>query len=261
MSLTKLQQKKDNNIPLVCISAHSYPMAKIIDKFCDIILVGDSVATTIYGMENTLSVTMQMMIDHGKAVKRGLKNAFLVVDLPFGSYESSKDQALDNAKKLIKETRCDAIKIETDEKIIPIVEYLVQNNINVMGHIGLMPQHIKQYGGYKYQGIKEESAKQIINSAQLLENSGAFSFVIEAIPSKLSDQITQNSNLITIGIGASRSCDGQILVIDDMLGLNNEFSPKFLKKYHNLAKEVEKSVQEFHNEVVERKFPFDNNII
>jgi 3-methyl-2-oxobutanoate hydroxymethyltransferase len=259
MKLEKLYQKKQQNIPLVCISAHSYPMAKIIDNFCDIILVGDSVATTIYGMDNTLTASMRMMIDHGRAVTKAAKNSFIIVDLPFGSYESSKDLALENAKKIIDQTKCDAIKIETDEKILPIVEYLTKNNINVMGHIGLMPQHIKKYGGYKYQGINKDSMQEIINNAKSLEKSGAFSFVIEAVPAKLSDQISKNSNLITIGIGASRSCDGQILVIDDLLGLNSEFSPRFLKKYHNLEQEIINSVQEFCNEVKARKFPFDNN--
>ena len=259
MKLEKLYQKKQQNIPLVCISAHSYPMAKIIDNFCDIILVGDSVATTIYGMDNTLTASMRMMIDHGRAVTKAAKNSFIIVDLPFGSYESSKDLALENAKKIIDQTKCDAIKIETDEKILPIVEYLTKNNINVMGHIGLMPQHIKKYGGYKYQGINKDSMQELINNAKSLEKSGAFSFVIEAVPAKLSDQISKNSNLITIGIGASRSCDGQILVIDDLLGLNSEFSPRFLKKYHNLEQEIINSVQEFCNEVKARKFPFDNN--
>lgn len=260
MNIADLKNKKEKNIPLICISAHSYPIAKIIDPFCDLILVGDSVATTIYGMENTLSVSMEMMINHGKAVKKGAKNSFLVVDLPYGSYESSKDQALENAQRLIFETKCDAIKIETDEKIMPIAQYLIKNNINIMGHIGLMPQHIKKYGGYKYQGTDPKSAAEIINNAKILEEIGAFSLVIEAVPEKISDQINSNCNLITIGIGASKSCDGQILVIDDLLGLNDEFSPKFLKKYHNLSKEIANSVQEFHNEVKERKFPFDNNI-
>jgi 3-methyl-2-oxobutanoate hydroxymethyltransferase len=210
-------------------------------------------------MDNTLTASMRMMIDHGRAVTKAAKNSFIIVDLPFGSYESSKDLALENAKKIIDQTKCDAIKIETDEKILPIVEYLTKNNINVMGHIGLMPQHIKKYGGYKYQGINKDSMQEIINNAKSLEKSGAFSFVIEAVPAKLSDQISKNSNLITIGIGASRSCDGQILVIDDLLGLNSEFSPRFLKKYHNLEQEIINSVQEFCNEVKARKFPFDNN--
>ena len=145
--------------------------------------------------------------------------------------------------------------------MIETVEYLTKNDINVMGHIGLMPQHIKKYGGYKYQGLNQDSADQILENARALEDSGAFSFVIEAVPASLADLITQNSKLITIGIGDSKSCDGQILVIDDLLGLNDGFSPKFLKKYHNLSKEVENSVQKFQNEVRERKLPFDNNII
>tara|TARA_Y100000389_G_scaffold204912_1_gene260721 strand:+ start:464 stop:1249 length:786 start_codon:yes stop_codon:yes gene_type:complete len=261
VKIDSLLQKKNKNIPLVCISAHTYPMAKIIDPFCDIMLVGDSVATTVYGMEDTLSATMEMMISHGSAVRRAVKNSFLVVDLPFGSYESSKNQALDNAQKMISETSCDAIKIETSLEMLDTVSYLVQNNINVMGHVGLMPQHIKRYGGYKYQGIKQESAEEILEISKALESSGTFSFVIEAVPAKLADQISKNSNLITIGIGASRSCDGQILVIDDLLGLNNDFSPKFLKKYHNLDKEIKNSVQKFQNDVKERRFPFDNNCL
>ena len=261
MKIKDLIKKKEKDIPLVCISAHTYPMAKIIDQFCDIILVGDSVATTIYGMEDTLSVSMSMMINHAKAVKRAVNNSFLIVDLPFGSYESSRDQALDNAKKMIMETGCDAIKIETDKAMLETILYLTKNGINIMGHIGLMPQHIKKYGGYKYQGVEAKSAQEIMEIAKSLESFGAFSFVIEAVPARLSDQIVQNSNLITIGIGASRSCDGQILVIDDLLGLNDSFAPKLLKKYHNLSQEITNSVQKFQSEVRERKFPFDNNCL
>ena len=162
---------------------------------------------------------------------------------------------------MISETNCDAIKIETTLEMMDTVSYLAQNNINIMGHVGLMPQHIKRYGGYKYQGIKQESAEEILEISRALERSGSFSFVIEAVPSKLADQISKNSNLITIGIGASRSCDGQILVIDDLLGLNNDFSPKFLKKYHNLAEDIKNSVRKFQNDVEKRKFPFDNNCL
>lgn len=262
MNLEQLIEKRQKSIPLTCISAHTYPMVKIIDQFCDIILVGDSVATTIYGQENTLSVSLQTMIDHAIAVKRAIKNAFLVVDLPYGSYEKSKDQALENAKKVIADTGCHAIKIETDLEMIPTVQYLIKNNIQIMGHVGLMPQHIKEYGGYKYQGTNENSAQKILETAIALEESGSFATVIEAVPKILADQIMNNINkMIIIAIGASVNCDGQILVIDDLLGLNPDFHPKFLKKYHNLAKEVENSVKRYQNDVIKRKFPADSNCL
>lgn len=213
----------------------------------------------IYGMPDTIEVSLEMMINHGKAVRRAVKNALLVVDLPCGTYESSPHQALENAKRVIAETGCDAIKIETDAGLVPIVKFLCQNQIPVMGHIGLLPQKVRQLGGYRYQGRNEFAANEIFRTGQLLQEAGAFAIVIEAVPAALASKISQNLKIPTIGIGASEECDGQILVIDDLLGLNQEFKPKFVKAYSNLAQEITQAVEKFAFEVQTKKFPEDKN--
>ena len=256
-NITKIKDSK-NKKKLTMITAYDALFAKLFEEIADMILVGDSLNMSFAGKPDTLSATLDQMIYHTNAVCAGAPKAFVILDMPFGTY-NNKDQALTNAVRVYQETNAAAIKIEGGEDRAHIISHLTSNSVAVMGHIGLMPQHIKKYGGYKYQGINKDSMQEIINNAKSLEKSGAFSFVIEAVPAKLSDQISKNSNLITIGIGASRSCDGQILVIDDLLGLNSEFSPRFLKKYHNLEQEIINSVQEFCNEVKARKFPFDNN--
>ena len=257
-SLKNLQNKKT---PLVCLTAYTYPIAKILDEYCDIILVGDSLGMTIYGHENTLSVTTEMMINHGKAVTRATKKAFTVVDLPFGSYEKSPEEALKNAQKILKETGCDAVKLESGPEMISTVKFLTENKIPVMGHVGLMPQHVKKYGGYKYQGRDDKSAEEILQTAIAVEKAGAFALVIEGVPAKLAEKITKAVNIPTIGIGASEKCDGQILVIDDLLGLNTEFKPKFVKNYSNLAKEISTAVKKYSAEVTNRKFPSKSHIL
>jgi len=253
--MNKIQKTQIQKTPITCLTAYTYPIAKILDKHCDIILVGDSLGMVIYGMNNTRGVSVQMMIDHGKAVVRAAKNALIVVDMPFGSYETSPEQALINARKIIQETGCDAIKIEVSKEIIPTAQFLVENQIPVMGHIGLLPQTIKEISGYKYQGKDENSAEEILQIALDLQKAGVFSMVIEAVPAKLATQITNSLTIPTIGIGASVDCSGQVLVIDDILGLNQDFKPRFVKQYSNLASEIEKAVAEFCNEVKNQKFP------
>ena len=244
-----------NNKKITCLTAYSYPIAKILDEFCDIILVGDSLGMTIYGYEDTIDVSLDMMINHGLAVTKAVKKSLVVVDLPSNTYEDSKFQALRSAKEVISKTNCDAIKIETTPELIETAKFLVENGINVMGHIGLLPQHVREIGGYKYQGKDEESAKEIIETAKKLEAAGVFSIVIEAVPAKLADQITQEINIPTIGIGASKNCDGQILVIDDLLGLNQEFTPKFVKKYENLAQKIADAAKNYKKDVEDERFP------
>jgi 3-methyl-2-oxobutanoate hydroxymethyltransferase len=236
-------------------------MAKIIDEYCDIILVGDSLGMTIYGFKDTLDVTLDMMINHGNAVMKAVKKSFVVIDLPFGTYENSKEQALESAKKVIAKTGCDAIKIETSRELVPTVKFLVQNNINVMAHVGLMPQHVREIGGYRYQGRSEESAREILETSRLVEEAGAFCLVIEAVPQKLASEISAVLKIPTIGIGASAECDGQVLVIDDLLGINQEFKPRFVKHYANIASQIANAVQQFSQDVKNKQFPASENLL
>lgn len=259
--MNKIQKLQTQKTPITCLTAYTYPIAKILDKHCDIILVGDSLGMAIYGMENTLGVTVQMMIDHGKAVTRAAKKALIVVDIPYGSFEKSPEQALETAQKIINETRCDAVKIETSKDTIPTIKFLVDQGIPVMGHIGLLPQKIKEMGGYKYQGKDQNSAAEILQIAKDLEKSGAFATVIEGVPASLATQITQAIKIPTIGIGASVDCSGQVLVIDDVLGLNQEFKPRFVKNYADLASQIDKAVEEFCAEVRNREFPSKDQIV
>ncbi len=253
--MNKIQKLQTQKTPITCLTAYTYPIARILDKHCDIILVGDSLGMAVYGMENTLDVSVQMMIDHGKAVVRAAKKALIVVDVPFGSFEKSPGQALKTAQRIIQETNCDAVKIETPKEMITTVKFLVDNGIPVMGHIGLLPQKILELGGYKYQGKDANSAQEILQIAIDLEKAGAFSIVIEAVPAKLANQITQAINIPTIGIGASVDCSGQVLVIDDILGLNKDFKPRFVKNYTHLDQEIDKAVRKFCDEVKQRQFP------
>lgn len=241
--------------PLVCIAAYTYPIANLIDKYCDLILVGDSLGMTIYGMENTLDVSVEMMINHAKAVVNATKKSLIVVDLPYGSYDKSKEQALETSRKILKETGCDAVKLEVEENIIPIIEFLVQNDIPVVSHIGLTPQNVEEFGGFKIQGRKEDRAQTIINLAKKSQECGAFCVVIEGVVENIAAKITNLLEIPTIGIGASKECDGQILVIDDILGIKQEYSPKFVKNYSDLSKEIENAVKNYSNEVKNKKFP------
>jgi 3-methyl-2-oxobutanoate hydroxymethyltransferase len=259
-STANILQKK-NREKIICLTAYTFPMAKIIDEYCDIILVGDSLGMTIYGFKDTLDVTLDMMINHGKAVMKAVKKSFVVVDLPFGTYENSKEQALESAKKVIAETGCNAIKIETSRELVPTVKFLVQNNINVMAHVGLMPQHVREIGGYRYQGRDEKSAREILETSRLIEEAGAFCLVIEAVPEKLASEISAVLKIPTIGIGASAECDGQVLVIDDLLGINQEFKPRFVKHYANIALQIANAAQQFSQDVKNKQFPASENLL
>jgi len=257
---SQIRQRKSQE-KIICLTAYSYPIAKILDKYCDIILVGDSVGMAIYGNPDTTTTTIEMMINHGIAVKRACKKALVVVDMPINTYESSPKQALENARKIIDATNCDAIKIETNLALCATAKFLVDHNIAVMGHVGLLPQHVKELGGYRYQGRDEKSAQEILQTALELEKSGVFSVVIEAVPEYLANQITHSLKVPTIGIGASVNCDGQVLVIDDLLGLNQEFKPKFVTHYENLAQKIEDAVQNFVIDVKNKKFPQEQNLL
>ena len=257
--MTKINNLK--NKPITCLTAYSYPIAKIVDKYADVILVGDSLGMVIYGMENTRDVTIQMMIDHGKAVTKAAKNALVMIDIPFGSFEKSNEQALTTAQKIIDETNCDALKIEVNQETLKIVEFLVKNKIPLVGHVGLLPQMVEKQEDYKYQGKDKKSAEEILQIALKLEEIGVLAIVIEAVPASLADKITNKLKIPTIGIGASNNCDGQVLVIDDILGLNQDFKPKFVKKYANLNENVEAAVKEFCDDVKSREFPDKEHLV
>lgn len=260
ISVTEILQKK-NKDKIICLTAYTFPVAKILDDFCDIILVGDSLGMTVYGFSDTVDVTLDMMINHGKAVVKATKKSLILVDLPYGTYENSKEQALESAQRIIRETGCDAIKIEISKDLIETTKFLVDNKINVVGHVGLLPQSVRKIGGYRYQGKDDGSAKEIMEISKGIEAAGAFALVIEAVPAQLATQISQSIKIPTIGIGASQKCDGQVLVIDDLLGLNQEFKPRFVKHYNNLANEISKSVKQFCSEVKSENFPGKNNLL
>jgi 3-methyl-2-oxobutanoate hydroxymethyltransferase len=218
--------------PLVCLTAYTTPMAEILDKYCDVILVGDSLGMVLHGMKSTREVTLDMMIMHGKAVRRGVNKSLLVVDMPIGTYEKTPKIALKNATKILKETNCDAVKVEGGMKLYKTIKYLVDNNIPVMGHVGLLPQSVKKKSDYRVKGKDYLSFNQIIKDSISIEKAGAFSVVVECVVKDLADKISQRIKIPTIGIGASNKCDGQILVTEDLLGFS-EKPPKFVKMYDN----------------------------
>ena len=245
--------------PLVCLTAYTTPVARLTDPHCDIVLVGDSLGMVLHGMESTLGVTMEMMILHGAAVKRGLSRAMMVVDMPFGSYEESPSQALSNAARILRETGAAAVKLEGGVEMEETVRFLTRRSIPVMAHIGLTPQAINTLGGYKVQGRGEDRAR-VLDDARAVARAGAFSVVLEKVPATLADEITAELPIPTIGIGASAGCDGQILVVDDMLGLFTAFKPKFAKRYAELGETADAAIAAYAAEVRARSFPAPEHV-
>ena len=246
--------KTKNKRPLVCLTAYSKPIAKILDKYCDIVLVGDSLATAMYGMKNTHQATLEMMIQHGISVKSNLTKALCVIDMPNNTYRSV-NEAKKNAKLIIKKTKCDAVKMECNGKNFKIIESVVKLGIPVMGHIGFTPQYYKKF---KVQGLLEKEFLKLIKEAKKNEEAGVFSIVVECVSSTTAKEITKSLKIPTIGIGASVNCDGQILVTDDMLGLSG-FYPRFVKKFVSLNNIIEKGVQKYNKAVLTKKFPSKKN--
>lgn len=240
--------------PIVSLTAYTTPMAEAMDGVCDFVLVGDSVGMVLHGLTSTLDVTMEMMILHGKAVKRGLSRSMLVIDMPFGSYEQSPQQAFANAAILMQETGAGAVKLEGGQIMAETIAFLTNRGIPVMAHIGLTPQSVHTLGGYKVQG-RGDAGDQLITDAQAVADAGAFAVVLEKVPESLADQITREVAIPTIGIGASAKCDGQILVVDDMLGLYTAFKAKFVKRYAYLGEDAKVAVQAYADEVKARTFP------
>lgn len=240
--------------PLVCLTAYTTPVAQLADRECDLVLVGDSVGMVLHGFDSTLPVTLEMMILHGQAVARGLSRAMMVVDMPFGSYEESPEQAFRNAARVMAETGAGAVKLEGGQHMADTIRHLVQRGIPVMAHVGLTPQAFNTLGGYRVQG-KGSAGAQVLDDARAVAGAGAFSVVLEKVPADLADQITADIDIPTVGIGASAGCDGQILVIDDMLGLFDAFKPKFVKRYAHLAQDASEAIRAYADEVRSRTFP------
>lgn len=240
--------------PLVSLTAYTTPMAEMMDGICDFVLVGDSVGMVLHGLASTLDVTMEMMILHGQAVRRGLKRSMLVIDMPFGSYEASPEQAFVSAARLMRETGAGAVKLEGGIVMADTIAFLTRRGIPVMAHIGLTPQSVNTLGGYKVQG-RGGGGDQMIADAQAVAAAGAFAVVLEKVPESLADRITKEVAIPTIGIGASVNCDGQILVVDDMLGLFTAFKAKFVKRYAVLGDDAKAAIQTYANEVQARTFP------
>ena len=254
ITIKSILEKKGKE-PITCLTAYSKPIAEIVGKYCDIILIGDSVGMVLYGMKTTREVKIETMILHGRAVKNTTKRSLVVFDMPYKTY-SNKFIAYKNVKKIMKLTKCDAVKLEGGKKIVSIIKYLIKKGIPVMGHIGLLPQSSKVF---KLKGKNLIQKKQILQDAVALSNSGVFAIVVECVVESLAKKITNCVAVPTIGIGASKYCDGQVLVTDDMIGLSN-FHPKFVKKYSNVKKIIEKSVKNYCSDVKRRRFPFPQNV-
>ena len=255
LKIKKILLKK-NKSKIVSLTAYSKNVAKILDKYCDIVLVGDSVANVLYGYKSTNKISLASIIQHALSVRKGIKNSLLVVDMPNNTYPNNK-KALKNAKLVLKQTGCDAIKLESYKDNYKIIKYLVSKKIPVMGHIGYTPQFKKKF---RLEGRTENASNSLLKEAKQIEEAGAFSIVLECLTPKAAKKITSNLKIPTIGIGSSLHCDGQILVTDDMLGLSG-FYPKFVKKYANLNRIIEKATKKYTREVKLKKFPTFKNFL
>ncbi len=254
-------KKRKGKEKITAITAYDYPSAIAVDRAgIDIVLVGDSLAMVVLGEKTTLKATMDIMLHHLKAVSKGVKNALLAVDMPFGSYHTGEEKAVENAIKLVREGNAEAVKIEGVEKKESIIEKIVNSEIPVMGHLGLTPQSVIKMGGYKIQGKTEEEINLLISQAKKLESLGVFSIVLEGIPEETAKLITESINIPTIGIGAGRYCDGQILVLHDLIGLNYEKTPSFVREYANVKGIIEKSVKNYIEDIKTGKFPSEKEV-
>ena len=258
LTVPRIRQRKGGE-PLVMLTAYTVRMAQLLDPHCDMLLVGDSLGQVIYGLPHTVGVTMEMMALHGAAVVRGSYHAAVIVDMPFGSYEASAEQAFTNAAHLLKETGAAAVKLEGGRALAPTIEFLTQRGIPVMGHVGLTPQAVNILGGYGVRGKSDEEAKAIVEDSIAVAQAGAFSLVIEGVLESIAIEVTNKVACPTIGIGGSAQCDGQVLVTEDMLGMF-ERVPKFVKRYQDMAGVVEGAVKDYAGEVRSRSFPTTDQI-
>jgi 3-methyl-2-oxobutanoate hydroxymethyltransferase len=240
--------------PLVCLTAYDAPTAEILDPHCDLLLVGDSVGMVVHGLPNTVGVTLEMMILHGQAVMRGSKRAMVVIDMPFGSYEGGKEIAYENCARVMKETGAQGVKLESGPTVPETIAYLVQRGIPVMGHVGLRPQAVLTDGAFKAKGRTEEERLRVLAEAETTADAGAFAVVVEGVAEGLAREVTDAIDKPTVGIGASAACDGQILVVSDMLGMFG-WTPKFVRRYADLRGEIDRAVAGYAADVRARRFP------
>lgn len=247
-------QARKGGTPIVVLTAYTTPVARLVDAHCDVVLVGDSVGMVLHGLPSTLGVTLEMMILHGKAVMRGISRAMAVIDMPFGSYEEGPAQAFRNASRLMAETGAPSVKLEGGQHMAETIAYLTARGVPVMAHVGLTPQSVNTLGGYKVVG-RDAEADKVMADALAVEAAGAFSVVLEKVPEGLAARITQRLAIPTIGIGAGPRCDGQVLVVDDMLGMFIEFRPKFVKRYADLGQAADRAIAAYADEVRSRAFP------
>jgi 3-methyl-2-oxobutanoate hydroxymethyltransferase len=245
---------RKNGEPIVMLTSYHAHTASMVDRFCDVILVGDSLGNVMHGFETTVPVTLDMMILQGRAVMRGSKHALVVVDMPFGSYEASKEQAFHSAARILKETHCGAVKLEGGKRMAETIAFLTERGIPVMGHIGLTPQQINTLGAFRAQGRDEAHWAPIEEDARAVADAGAFAMVIEAVAEPLASKISRSVAVPTIGIGASAACDGQVLVLEDMLGLS-PWTPKFVKRYGDLGPAIQAAIEAYATDVRSRAFP------
>jgi len=254
--ITALKNKRK----ITMLTAYDYPIAELVDKAgIDMILVGDSLANVVLGLDSTTKVGMPEMLHHAKAVRRAVKNALFIADMPYDSYQLNPEECVKNAQRFVTEAGAEAVKLEWFERCLEVTGDIIKSGIPVMGHIGLTPQTADKMGGFKVQGKDAEAAQRLIEQAIELEKEGCFAIVLECLPDKISGLISDRIKIPTIGIGAGIHCDGQVLVIHDMLGLFNRYTPKFVKKYVNLSPLISKAVEDFKNEVLQEKFPAEQH--
>jgi len=260
MTIQYLQEKKQSGKKITMLTAYDYPMAALVDKAgIDAVIVGDSVGMVMLGYESTVRVTMDEMIHHSKAARRGIRNAFLIGDMPFMSYQASDEDAVRNAGRFVKEAGCDAIKVEGGREVCPRIEAILDAGIPVLGHIGLTPQSASKLGGYRVQGRDAESAARLIKDAVFLEKAGCFAVILECVPKELAQKITRKLRVPTIGIGAGCHCDGQVLVTHDIIGYFDRFVPKFVKQYANVSEGILDAITSFKTETESGAFPDDDH--
>lgn len=256
MTIEDIQSKKKQGQKITMLTAYDYPLASLLDKAgIDIVLVGDSVANVVLGLDSTKDVGIEQMLHHAKAVRRGVKQALLIGDMPFEALNGTLANAVSSAKRFVKEAGCDGVKVEWFKGCLKMTKAILKNGVPVMGHVGLTPQTAEQLGGFKVQGKEAISAKEILENAKAFEEAGCFSLVLECIPKELAKIITKKLSIPTIGIGAGVDCDGQVLVTHDLLGLFDRYKPKFVKQYVNLSEEILRSILRFREEVEQSQFP------
>lgn len=254
VTVPELRDRKGGE-PIVVLTAYTAPQAKILDPHVDILLVGDSLGMVVYGLDSTLAVTLDMMIAHGAAVRRGSAQACVIVDMPFASYQESPAQAYRNAARVMAETGCAGVKLEGGVEMASTIEFLVKRSIPVMGHVGLMPQSVHAYGGFKVQGRAEDDGRAIVEDAKAVADAGAFSMVVEGVIEPVGREVTDLVPVPTIGIGASPRCDGQVLVTEDLVGLFSDFTPRFVRRYADLGDSLDEAAAAYARDVRARRFP------